>query len=214
MPNVENLIASLAQDLKPVDPRQGERIMLRAVGLGAFVALLMVLGVFGVQPGLGTIKHIAPFVMKATYALTIGVIAFALSRALARPGFLVAKTWRWLVVPIGGLAMLSAYELVKIPRADWARVIMGHTWTLCPFRVVVIAVPVFLGMSFAIRKQAPTNLRAAGAAAGLLSGALAASIYALACNETSAMFVLLWYSLGMTLSTLIGTLIGPQIFRW
>ena len=61
--------------------------------------------------------------------------------------------------------------------------------------------PIFAGLLWSFRRFAPTRLRAAGAAAGLAAGALAATLYCLHCPEVSAIFVLTWYSLGIGLAT-------------
>ena len=46
------------------------------------------------------------------------------------------------------------------------------------------------------------------------AGAWAATLYCLHCPESSAMFVLTWYSLGIAFTTLLGALVGPRILRW
>jgi hypothetical protein len=69
-------------------------------------------------------------------------------------------------------------------------------------------------LTLSLRQQAPERHRIAGAAAGLLSGAIAAMIYALACNETSPVFILLWYSAGIGVCAAAGSLVGPYLLRW
>ena len=59
-----------------------------------------------------------------------------------------------------------------------------------------------------------TRLRAAGGAAGLAAGAWAATIYCLHCPETSAIFVLTWYSVGIMLAAGAGAVLGPRLMRW
>jgi hypothetical protein len=67
---------------------------------------------------------------------------------------------------------------------------------------------------WALKGLAPTRLRLAGAAAGWLSGALAALVYCLHCPEIEAPFVGIWYLLGMSIPTLAGGLLGPRLLRW
>ena len=59
-----------------------------------------------------------------------------------------------------------------------------------------------------------TVIAADVAAAGLLAGAFAAAVYCLHCPETSAIFVLIWYSLGILATSLLGALLGPRLLRW
>ena len=54
----------------------------------------------------------------------------------------------------------------------------------------------------------------AGAAAGLLAGAVAALVYGLYCEESSAAFVATWYTLGIGACACFGALVGPKVLRW
>jgi hypothetical protein len=47
-----------------------------------------------------------------------------------------------------------------------------------------------------------------------LAGAAAAALYALHCNENAAAFVVSWYTIGILLPGLVGTLIGPRVLHW
>ena len=91
---------------------------------------------------------------------------------------------------------------------------MGRSALLCPIAIPIAAAPVFVAVCIAMRGLAPTRLRWAGAAAGLLAGGMAATMYALWCRETSAMFVATWYTLGIGVCAGIGALLGPKILRW
>ena len=91
---------------------------------------------------------------------------------------------------------------------------LGHSWMVCPWLVLALAMPIFVGLLWSFRRLAPTRLRAAGAAAGLAAGAFAATVYCLHCPEVSAIFVLTWYSLGILLAASVGALLGPRLLRW
>ena len=84
----------------------------------------------------------------------------------------------------------------------------------CPWILLALAMPMLLGLFWAFKQFAPGKMRAAGAAAGLASGAWAAAIYCLHCPESSALFILTWYTLGMVLSMTVGALLGPRLMRW
>lgn len=64
------------------------------------------------------------------------------------------------------------------------------------------------------RQFAPTRPRAAGAAVGLVTASVAATLYGLHCPERAATFVVVWYSLGILLATLVGGLLGGRLLRW
>lgn len=65
-----------------------------------------------------------------------------------------------------------------------------------------------------MRGLAPTHLMQAGAAVGLLSGALGAVAYSLHCPDMGAPFIGTWYLLGMLIPTLIGATLGRTLLRW
>jgi hypothetical protein len=75
-------------------------------------------------------------------------------------------------------------------------------------------VPLLVGVLAALRYGAPTRPRLAGAAAGLLAGGLAATLYAAHCPDDSPLFVVTWYSLAIAMVVIAGSLIGPRVLRW
>jgi hypothetical protein len=91
---------------------------------------------------------------------------------------------------------------------------LGNSWALCPLRILALTGPVFLGLLWSLRQLAPTDLRSAGAAAGLASGALGALLYCFRCPESSALFVVTWYTLGILAAGALGALAGPRLLRW
>ena len=121
----------------------------------------------------------------------------------------------WLLgIPVLVLASIGIGEFVYTPPSDWLAMWLGGTWMVCPWLVLSLAAPIFIGLLWSFRKLAPTSLRAAGAAAGLAAGAWAAAIYCLRCPEASAIFVLTWYTLGIVLAAGVGAVLGPRLMRW
>jgi hypothetical protein len=105
-------------------------------------------------------------------------------------------------------------ELARTSPGNWLPMWLGRSWMICPWLVLMLAAPIFVGLLWSFRKLAPTRLRAAGATAGLAAGAWAATIYCLHCPEASAIFVLTWYTLGIVLAAGSGALLGPRLMRW
>jgi hypothetical protein len=85
---------------------------------------------------------------------------------------------------------------------------------VCPWRILAIGLPVLAGAVWAVRGLAPTRLAAAGLAAGACAGGLGAEIYAVACDETSAPFLAVWYTLGMAIVAALGAVAGSRLLRW
>lgn len=90
---------------------------------------------------------------------------------------------------------------------------MGRTALQCALAIPAPAGPVFVGLLWAFRRLAPTRLRLAGAAAGVLAGAAGASVYAFTCPEQSAAFMVTWYDAGIIAAGLIGAFLGPRLLR-
>jgi hypothetical protein len=91
---------------------------------------------------------------------------------------------------------------------------LGASYQVCARNIVIISAPIFLGVFWALRSLAPTRLTLAGAAAGVLSGALGTFIYAFHCNESAYPFVAIWYTLGIASVGLLGALLGRAALRW
>jgi hypothetical protein len=212
--NTEQLIAALSAEVPRVSRHALAKRIAVGVVAGSVAAMVLVAVALGIRPDLDVAMGGFPFWMKWTYSLSLGAgAAYAVSR-LARPSPGHLRALWLLAVPVLVLAGIGIGELARTPRNEWLAMWLGSSWSVCPFIVLVLAVPIFAGLLWSFRRLAPTRLRAAGAAAGLAAGAWAATIYCLHCPEASALFVLTWYSLGILLATAIGALLGPRVLRW
>jgi len=212
--NTDDLIRTLATKVRPVRRYAlGRRIALGIIG-GGVVTLALVAAGLGFRPDLSLAMHGFSFWMKWTYTVSLGILAIAATIRLARPEAPPMR-WLWLLaVPILLLAGIGLGELADTPTRDWLAMWLGQSWLVCPWLVLALSMPIFIGLLWSFRRLAPTRLRAAGAAAGLAAGAWAATLYCLHCPEVSAIFVLTWYSLGIGLAATLGALIGPYFLRW
>jgi hypothetical protein len=212
--NSDELIATLSYDLRPV-PRHalGRRLGLGAV-LGGLVTLGLVADWLGIRPDIARAMHGATFWMKWAYTIGLAVCATAATLRLARPDGTVGAWLRLMAVPVLGLAIVAVGELAMTPRGQWPALWLGHSWTICSRNVFVLSVPIFAGLLWSMRRLAPTRLALAGTTAGVAAGGWGATLYCLHCPETSALFVLTWYTLGMAGAALLGRLLGARLLRW
>jgi hypothetical protein len=212
--NTDRLIEKLARDVPPVRRHAvGRRLAIGMAG-GALASVLLVTVWLGVRPDLGEAMRGPAFWMKWGYTLSLALLAIGATARLARPDA-GSLRWLWLLaVPVLLLAGYGLTEMLRAPQATWLSMWLGHSWMVCPWRVLTLAAPIFIGLLWSFRRLAPTRLRLAGAAAGLASGAFAAMVYCLHCPEVSAIFVLTWYSLGILLAASAGALLGPRLLRW
>jgi hypothetical protein len=212
--NTDDLIAQLSSDVPPVRRHMlGWRIA-AGILVGVLVSGVYVVLAMGVRPDIGTAMHGFSFWMKWGYTISLAVAALIVTAQLARPDSGRLR-WLWLMgIPVLLLAGLGVAELIRTPPGDWLAMWLGQSWMVCPWRVLALAMPIFVGLLWSFRRLAPTRLRAAGAAAGLAAGAFAATVYCIHCPEVSAIFVLTWYSLGILLASSLGALLGPRLLRW
>ena len=212
--DTDTLIRSLAEDVKPV-PRHGvgRRIGVGMVA-GGLITLILIGWWLGFNPELGTVMHRYPFWMKWIYTASLATGAIAASSRLARPDA-PRLGWLWLLaIPVCLVAVIGLFEMRQVPSSEWLAMWLGRSWWICPWLVLILSMPIFIGLLWSYRKLAPTRLRAAGSAAGLAAGAFAATLYCLHCPEVSAIFVLTWYTLGIGLAAAFGAVVGPRLLRW
>lgn len=125
----------------------------------------------------------------------------------------MAAAWI-LVVPLLLYIPVGMWELATTDRAEWLPMLLGHGWRHCTWLVVALSIPVYLGLWWAFKRLAPTQLAAAGAVAGLCSAGVSAIVYCIHCPADSAVFALAWYTLAFVIASGIGALAGTRLLRW
>jgi hypothetical protein len=209
----EALIEALCRDATPIAPRAIERRLAVGLAVGGGFALLLVTAALGPRPDLAAVADSAAFWEKAAYALGMGVTAILLVNQLARPDSdRLRRPWLTLI-PIAGILLLATIELMQAASTDRIRLFLNPTWACIPL-ILMLAIPIFTGLVWALRQMAPTRLEAAGAAAGIAAGSFAAMLYCLHCQQASSVFVVTRYTAAMALASLAGALLGPRLLRW
>ena len=210
----DNLIAQLSDNL-PVAPRHAAmKRLCTALAIGGLVALGLLLAALGLRPDFVQASGTAPFWMKWMYALSLMWASVVVVRRLGDPDTRVGLAWLGVGAPIAIVAMMAVGELMAAPKMQRAGLVFGQTSLQCFAAIPLLALPVLLGLVWAFRRLAPTRLRLAGAASGILAGAAGASIYAFACPENSAAFMVIWYTAGILAAGALGALSGPRLLRW
>jgi hypothetical protein len=210
----EQLIQSLLKDHRPVSRMALPLRLSSSTVVGFAVAIGISALYIGVRPDIGRAVATFPFWMKWTYVALLGLGPLLGLNTIARPDA-GKQPWLWLLaLPVTGMAALAILQASRAPPGAWPKLWMGVSWKSCPITIAELSIPVFVCLIFAFRKFAPVRLRLAGFLAGLASGGLSAFAYALHCPETSAVFVVLWYSAGVAIPAAIGALFGPRLLRW
>lgn len=207
----DDLIEALAAGIEPVGPARLSPLL---IGGALGIALITVVTTLGVLPDLAEVVRGPVFWAKAAYTGSIALASVWLVTRLGRPGASVGLAG-WMVMAIIGLAgVVAGLELVLLPPGarmdDW----LGFTWKICALNILKVSAFTAPLIFLAARRLAPTRPMQAGAAAGLLTGAVAATAYGLHCPEATAAFVATWYTLGMAAAAGLGAVVGRFVLRW
>lgn len=208
----DDLIRALAHDAGPAPHGVVARRIGRAAAMGIAASVVLAFVVLGFVPA-DTFAFAAPW-FKLAYAGAMVAAAGWLTARMARPAAPVAEPSTAVAAVALAAAGVGGLSWWLTPSAARMTGLLGHSWALCPWFVLGLSLPALAALLWALRGLAPTRLRAAGFAAGLLAGALGAGGYALACTELAMSFVSAWYTLGILMTGVLGALMGPRILRW
>ncbi len=210
----DDLATMLATGAGVEQPNQPVRRYATAVGLGALGSALLMATLLGLRPDLAAAALLPMFWVKLAFVASLAMASLLAALRLSRPGLRLGWVPSALTAPVMAIWLLASVVLTRADGAERVRLFFGDTWSSCPFLVAMLSAPVFVAVVWAMKGLAPTRLRLAGAAAGLLSGAVGALVYCLHCPELGAPFIGFWYLLGMLIPTALGALLGPRLLRW
>lgn len=209
----DDLIAQLSSGLEPVKTGAVTRLLLIAVAAGLAASALVMLTVLGLR------HHFAEAItgfgiwMKFAYTFALIAFGFGLVERAGRPGADMLRPALLLVLPFAAIVLLAALQMAA-PGADMHQLVMGRSTSLCAVAIPLVAAPSLVAALWALRQLAPTRLGLAGAGAGMFAGAMGAFVYAFHCPEDSAPFVAVWYTLWISLTSVIGAFAGRWALRW
>ncbi|MGH8811195.1 MAG: DUF1109 domain-containing protein [Advenella sp.] len=210
----DDLVALLTNNAEPADQTMTARRYTWAIVISAVGAVALLLTGYGIRPDLSVMLGTPLFWTKLAFPALMAVGAFLVVARLARPGAQVGRRWTAMAIPVAAVVVAAMLTLGFAPASERLAMVLGVSWRSCPFNIAYLAVPGFIATFWAMKGMAPTRLRTAGAAAGLLSGAVATLIYCLHCPEMEVAFWAVWYIAGMLIPTVIGALLAPRLLRW
>jgi hypothetical protein len=209
-----DLIDRLSRELTPTRRAAPALILGAGLAAGAGVAAALMLVGLGLRPDLGFALRTAPFWLKFAYTLALTLAGFTLVDRTGRPGASLGPGLLALGITVVVVAAIAIGQMLRAPGDLRPAMFFGGSHRVCPWMIVGLSLPVIVTLLFAARRMAPTQPTLAGAAAGLLAGAAAAAVYSFHCNETSAMFLAVWYTLGIAGAGAIGAVCGRFALRW
>lgn len=186
-----------------------ERTLLLATILSLACAIALVFATFGFQPELQATLRSAPFHHKIISTLMLAGGGILAVRHAGKPGSGVFS----LAMLLPGLALLligaasdaSGFPLmgrsgVSVPSCLTAMILLS----LAPLALIIAA----------LRTGVTTRPAMAGAAAGILAGALGAAAYAFVCKNDGGLFVAVWYSVAIAIVMGVGAFVGKRVLAW
>ncbi len=210
----DDLIAALAVDLPSASPRHIERVLLLWMIPASILVLAGVTFWLGLRGDIMQAVVGPTFWAKAAYTAVLAGTGFWLLDRLGRPGASVRAPALLLTAVLAAIAVLAMAEQMAMPVADRMEAVIGVSSNVCLQNILGLSALAAPFVFIAARRFAPTRPMWAGAAAGLLTAALATTLYGLHCPERTATFVALWYTGGIALAALAGAVIGRFAFRW
>ncbi|MBK8958766.1 MAG: DUF1109 domain-containing protein [Proteobacteria bacterium] len=210
----DELVNMLASGNVGVEPHAVERRFVLGLGLGSAASVALMVATLGVRPDLLEATRLPMFWFKCLFAASLALASLVMVARLSRPGMPLGRAPTATLSPLLVVWLLGALTLLVAAPEQRVALLFGATWTVCPLLIAMLALPLLAGALWAVSGLAPVNLRLAGAASGLLAGALATLVYCVHCPEMAPPFIAVWYALGIAMPTVLGVVIGPRVLRW
>jgi len=209
----DQLIDSLATNLQPVDRSRFSRRFCIALAIGLAAALgemFLLIGLHQALDARGLIGFVSQFLF------TLGLVATAAVFLLrsARPGAEVRGFPALASFPVGAIVAFAAVGLALTHRFISVGMTADNSLLACLLYIPLFAIAPFATVVWALRAGAPTHLARAGAAAGLVAGALGASACALPCADELYMGIAFSHGLAIEICAVLGGKLGPRLLRW
>jgi hypothetical protein len=185
-----------------------------AVAFGFALSAAVFFWQLGWRPDIGEARGTLPFLFKFVVTAALLVPAALLVARLARPDA-APGIWGWalLIAPLLLVAGSSA-DLIASPSNVWTTKLIGTNAAACVALILLLSIAPLAALLFALSEGAPAEPRLTGAVAGIVSGALAASLYAMHCTDDSPLFVATWYTIAIGIMALVGWVLGKRLLRW
>lgn len=210
----DELIDMLATRADVVAPRALAQRYAGAVAVGTACALLIMATMLGPRHDLAQAAQLPMFWVKLAFVASMAGLGVTGAWRAALPARQVGSVLRAIGSGVAVLWMIALVALLESAPPARTALVLGKTWSSCPWLIAGLSIPVFVAMAWVIKGMAPTHLRRAGAMAGFASGAVAALVYSIHCPELGAPFLGIWYVVGMVIPAAIGVLLGVRLFRW
>jgi hypothetical protein len=212
--NTDRLIEMLSTNLEPVKGGQLGKTLASAIVIGLVAAFGVMLACFGIRSDLATGNYSGALALKIVFAMSLVSTGAAFLIKSMVPGQQQGHRFALIFLPFFAASAAALAIVVQQPALASGGVIEGAAALLCLFCIPFLAIIPFALLIWALRKGAPTDLRRSGAVAGLVAGAIGATVYSFSCPSDSWLFVFLGYTAAVALCSIVGAQVGPRLLRW
>jgi len=209
----DDLIRALAADCT-TRPMPLRRVFVVALIPGVAIAFCLYLAVLGPRPHFLELLTDPRFLFKICLAFLLVALSAELVMRLGKPGAEIRRAALMLAIVPALLAAANLAELLSVPSGLWSQRLIGTNALFCLETIPFLGLAPLAAILFCLRQGAPEHPALAGAAAGLLAGAIGAALYATHCPDDSPLFVAVWYSLAITFVAALGAVAGARLLRW
>lgn len=178
--------------------------LLEVAAAGALAALLLVLFWLQPRPDFWVAIGQPFFWIKGLYTVALAAIALGGTLAATRPE---RASWPILAMGaavVGAIALAAGLEARGLDAALRAHIFKPSGAINCLFCIGLLSVPMLLAVGVGLRGVELERPGLAGLAAGVFCGAVAASVFGLHCQDSTFLFVALWYTLAVALCGVVG----------
>jgi hypothetical protein len=204
----------LSADVQPVRRGTVGRTLALALVIGGAAALGLMLITVGLRPDLFEGASSMFLAVKLLFTVSLAGIGSLFLVAASYPGRNARRRLAFTILPFLVLASLGLGTILLAAPMARHDMVFGPEWLTCLICIPLFAIAPFAALVWALRKAAPTDLRRAGAGAGLVAAALGATAYAFHCPGDSLPFIAIWYGLPILFWILLGAILGPRLLRW
>jgi hypothetical protein len=208
----DDLIRTLAADSDWRATATGWALLIALVA-AAPVSLAIFVMALGVRPDFTSATHNPFFDLKFAVTLALAISAILVVLPLSRPGTALGGRAWLLLVPVALQVTGIAFDLTMSQSTTWSDRMVGTNSRVCLTAIPAMALPLLVAALIGLRQGAATRPALSGAVAGLMSGGLAATVYAAHCTDDSPLFVATWYSMGIAGLTVVGAAAGSRALR-
>lgn len=211
--NTDSLIAELVDGLEPIRPMRLSQGI--AVSLGALAMTLGAVAVIaGMRPDVTSALVQPVFLLATGLFLILGLAASATVIVMSRPRVGSDHSgWVWAAAMVALLPAAAAVRSLGSGTSAFAVSTPAHGLD-CLAAASAFGLFTFAGLTWWLRRGAPTSPERAGLVAGIAAGSFGIFAYSFHCTYSDIVHIGLWHSAVVALCAIIGRLTIPHFVRW